>query len=57
MIGTLHEQLSIMTTVVSPNKQKSIEPLTILFAPEVEPKDTINILINYSYIFLHIIIP
>ena len=44
-------------TVVLPNKQKSIEPRTILFAPEVEPKDTINVLINYSYIFLHIITP
>ena len=46
-MGTSYEQLTIMATVVSPNKWKSIEPHTILFAPEVEPKDTINVLIIY----------
>ena len=46
-MGTSYKQLTIMATVVS------IEHVQFY----LHWKDMINVLINYSYIFLHIIIP
>ena len=44
-MGTSHEQLTIMATPTPSS-------LTIVFAPEVEPKDTINVsLIIYIFFF------